>query len=80
MQSVRKSFALSTVSGILKSSPGALRELLLQDHRVTLQLIATLLGKKIKRKQNIQMGKIRNYLTESFHLIKKMSFLIELYC
>lgn len=80
MQSVRKSFALSTVSGILKSSPGALRELLLQDHRVTLQLIATLLGKKIKSKQNIQMEKIRNYLTESFHLIKKMSFLIELYC
>ncbi|XP_023813731.1 meiosis inhibitor protein 1 isoform X4 [Oryzias latipes] len=44
ISSVRKSFALSTVSGILKSSPGALRELLLQDHRVTLQLIATLLG------------------------------------
>ncbi|XP_024128779.1 meiosis inhibitor protein 1 isoform X3 [Oryzias melastigma] len=44
ISSVRKSFALSTVSGILKSSPGALRELLLQDHRVALHLIATLLG------------------------------------
>lgn len=38
--------ALSGVSGVLKVSPGALRELLQQDHRVTLHFIASLLGEK----------------------------------
>ncbi|XP_074511594.1 meiosis inhibitor protein 1 isoform X5 [Sebastes fasciatus] len=42
--SVRKSFALSGISGVLKCSPGALRELLRQDHRVSLHFTASLLG------------------------------------
>ncbi|KAM7372353.1 hypothetical protein PAMP_009527 [Pampus punctatissimus] len=42
--SVRKSFALSGISGLLKCSPGALRELLQQDHRVSLRFTASLLG------------------------------------
>ncbi|XP_039901770.1 meiosis inhibitor protein 1-like isoform X3 [Simochromis diagramma] len=42
--SVRKSSALSSVSGVLKCSPGALRELLQQDHRVCLHFTAKLLG------------------------------------
>ncbi|XP_075879735.1 meiosis inhibitor protein 1 isoform X2 [Nelusetta ayraudi] len=40
---VRKSFALSGISGVLKCSPGAMRELLRQDHRVGLRLTASLL-------------------------------------
>ncbi|XP_047215805.1 meiosis inhibitor protein 1-like [Girardinichthys multiradiatus] len=43
MASVRKCFALSSMSGILRSSAGALRELFRQDHRVTLHFITTLL-------------------------------------
>lgn len=46
LQSVRKCFALSSISGILKSSAGALRELFRQDHRVTLHFITTLLGEE----------------------------------
>lgn len=46
MQVVRKSFALSGISGVLKCSPGAMRELLRQDHRVGLRLTASLLGEK----------------------------------
>ncbi|KAM6905380.1 meiosis inhibitor protein 1 [Xenentodon cancila] len=42
--SVMKSFALSGVSGMLKNSPGTLRELLQQDNRVCLHFIATILG------------------------------------
>ncbi|XP_068193535.1 meiosis inhibitor protein 1 [Antennarius striatus] len=42
--SVRKSFALSGLSGVLKCSPGTLRELLRQDHRVSLHFISSLLG------------------------------------
>ncbi|XP_034749095.1 meiosis inhibitor protein 1 isoform X2 [Etheostoma cragini] len=42
--SVRKSFALSGISGVLKCSPGALRELLRQDTRVSLHFTASLLG------------------------------------
>ncbi|XP_071060008.1 meiosis inhibitor protein 1 [Pseudochaenichthys georgianus] len=42
--SVRKSFALSGISGVLKCSPGALRELLSQDHRVSVRFTASLLG------------------------------------
>ncbi|XP_029998114.1 meiosis inhibitor protein 1 [Sphaeramia orbicularis] len=41
---VRKSFALSAISGVLKCSPGALKELLQQDHRVSLRFISSLLG------------------------------------
>ncbi|KAM9746473.1 meiosis inhibitor protein 1 [Menidia menidia] len=41
--SVRKTFALSNIIGMMKSSPGALRELLRQDHRVMFHFIATLL-------------------------------------
>ncbi|CAG5897470.1 unnamed protein product [Menidia menidia] len=43
IQSVRKTFALSNIIGMIKSSPGALRELLRQDHRVMFHFIATLL-------------------------------------
>ncbi|MEQ2315534.1 hypothetical protein AMECASPLE_023341, partial [Ameca splendens] len=46
MASVRKCFALSSMSGILRSSAGALRELFRQDHRVTLHFITTLLGEE----------------------------------
>lgn len=46
VQSVRKSYALSGITGVLKCSPGALRELLRQDHRVSLRFTASLLGKK----------------------------------
>ncbi|XP_041813621.1 meiosis inhibitor protein 1 [Chelmon rostratus] len=42
--SVRKSYALSGITGVLKCSPGALRELLRQDHRVSLRFTASLLG------------------------------------
>lgn len=43
-QSVRKTFALSAVSGMFKTSPRALRNLLRQDHRVSLRFTASLLG------------------------------------
>ncbi|KAF7220677.1 meiosis inhibitor protein 1-like, partial [Nothobranchius furzeri] len=42
--SARKSFVLSALSGMLKSSAGALKELLRQDRRVTQHFITTLLG------------------------------------
>ncbi|XP_061892385.1 meiosis inhibitor protein 1-like isoform X1 [Entelurus aequoreus] len=42
--SARKSYALSAISGVLKCSPGALRELLQQDHQVSMQFITSLLG------------------------------------
>ncbi|XP_018523234.1 meiosis inhibitor protein 1 isoform X2 [Lates calcarifer] len=42
--SVRKCFALSSISGVLKCFPGALRELLQQDHRVSMRFTASLLG------------------------------------
>ncbi|CAL1588705.1 unnamed protein product [Knipowitschia caucasica] len=42
--SVRKSYALSGVSWVLKCSPGALKELLRQDQRISLRFIASLLG------------------------------------
>ncbi|XP_061701524.1 meiosis inhibitor protein 1 isoform X2 [Syngnathoides biaculeatus] len=44
ISSVRKSYALSAVSGVLKCSPGALRELLQQDSQVWMHFIASLLG------------------------------------
>ncbi|XP_071330454.1 meiosis inhibitor protein 1 isoform X3 [Trachinotus anak] len=44
ISSVKKSFALSGISGVLKCSPGALRELLQQDHRVSMRFTASLLG------------------------------------
>ncbi|XP_077357764.1 meiosis inhibitor protein 1 isoform X2 [Festucalex cinctus] len=44
ISSVRKAYALSAVSGLLKCFPGALRQLLQQDHRVSLHFIHSLLG------------------------------------
>nr|XP_057905882.1 meiosis inhibitor protein 1-like isoform X2 [Doryrhamphus excisus] len=44
VSSVRKAYALSAVSGVLKCSPGALRDLLQQDHQVSMQFITSLLG------------------------------------
>ncbi|XP_076122779.1 meiosis inhibitor protein 1 [Alosa pseudoharengus] len=41
---VRKSVALAGVGGVLKRSPGAIKELLSQDTRVCLHFIASLLG------------------------------------
>ncbi|XP_062386904.1 meiosis inhibitor protein 1-like [Sardina pilchardus] len=41
---VRKSVALAGVGGVLKRSPGAIKELLSQDARVGLHFIASLLG------------------------------------
>ncbi|RVE69171.1 hypothetical protein OJAV_G00075090 [Oryzias javanicus] len=78
ISSVRKSFALSTVSTILKSSPGALRELLLQDHRVALHLIATLLGMLQSVENHITLEKTDQVLVQllsefrndlSFHFV-----------
>ncbi|XP_055366740.1 meiosis inhibitor protein 1 isoform X3 [Betta splendens] len=43
-RSVRKSFALSGISAVLRSSPGALRELLRQDHGASVRFIGSLLG------------------------------------
>nr|XP_019960937.1 PREDICTED: meiosis inhibitor protein 1 [Paralichthys olivaceus] len=42
--SVRKSFALSGITEVLKCSPGAMRDLLQQDHRVLMRFTASLLG------------------------------------
>ncbi|XP_034395342.1 meiosis inhibitor protein 1-like [Cyclopterus lumpus] len=42
--SVRKYFALSSISGVLRGSPGALRELLRQDDRASQQFMTSLLG------------------------------------
>ncbi|XP_031726910.1 meiosis inhibitor protein 1 [Anarrhichthys ocellatus] len=42
--SARKSFALFGISGVLKCSPGALRELFRQDNTVSLRFTASLLG------------------------------------
>ncbi|XP_068434183.1 meiosis inhibitor protein 1 isoform X2 [Clinocottus analis] len=42
--SVRKSFALSSIGGVLRGSPGALRGLLRQDDRASLRFIGSLLG------------------------------------
>ncbi|XP_061556913.1 meiosis inhibitor protein 1 [Phycodurus eques] len=44
ISSVRKSYALSAVSALLKCSPGALRQLLQQDPQVSIHFIASLLG------------------------------------
>ncbi|XP_045889772.1 meiosis inhibitor protein 1 [Micropterus dolomieu] len=41
--SVRKSFALSGISGVLRCSPGALRELLRQDPKISLRFTSSLL-------------------------------------
>lgn len=51
LQSVKKSFALSGVREVLKCSPGALRNLLRQDHRVSLRFTAALLGKYLCSQQ-----------------------------
>ncbi|KAK9535506.1 hypothetical protein VZT92_007882 [Zoarces viviparus] len=42
--SARKSFALFGISGVLKCSPGALREIFRQDNTVSLRFTASLLG------------------------------------
>ncbi|XP_074552126.1 meiosis inhibitor protein 1 [Halichoeres trimaculatus] len=44
ISSVRKSFVLSAISGVLRCYPGGLRALLQQDHRVCLHFTASLLG------------------------------------
>ncbi|KAJ8251866.1 hypothetical protein GJAV_G00226290 [Gymnothorax javanicus] len=44
VSSVRKAGALVSIGGVLKRCPGVIRDLLLQDHRVCLQFITSLLG------------------------------------
>lgn len=55
LQSVKKSFALSGVSEVLKCSPGALRNLLRQDHRVSLRFTASLLSKCLFSKECVMV-------------------------
>ncbi|XP_027898767.1 meiosis inhibitor protein 1 [Xiphophorus couchianus] len=64
MASVRKCFALSSISGILKSSAGALRELFRQDHRVTLHFITTLLGMLQTEKDPVTVEKVDQVLVQ----------------
>lgn len=54
LQSVKKSFALSGVSEVLKCSPGALRNLLRQDPRVSLRFTASLLSKYFFFHKNVE--------------------------
>ncbi|XP_037648034.1 meiosis inhibitor protein 1 isoform X3 [Sebastes umbrosus] len=62
--SVRKSFALSGISGVLKCSPGALRELLRQDHRVSLHFTASLLGMLHTMKDPATLEKVDQVLVQ----------------
>ena len=55
VQSVRKSFALSGITEVLKCSPGAMRELLQQDHRVLMRFTASLMGEhQLENKRCLQ--------------------------
>ncbi|XP_041830277.1 meiosis inhibitor protein 1 isoform X2 [Melanotaenia boesemani] len=76
--SVRKSFALSNIIGVMKSSPGTLRELLRQDHRVALHFIATLLVMLQTMEDPVTLEKVDQVLVQlllelqnelSFHLV-----------
>ncbi|KAM6966575.1 meiosis inhibitor protein 1 [Tautogolabrus adspersus] len=62
--SVRKSFVLSGISGLLRCSPGALRELLQQDHRVGLHLTASLLGMLHSMEDPATLGKVDQVLVQ----------------
>ncbi|XP_042076156.1 uncharacterized protein LOC102308223, partial [Haplochromis burtoni] len=62
--SVRKSSALSSVSGVLKCSPGALRELLQQDHRVCLHFTAKLLGMLQTAEDPVTLEKVDQVLVQ----------------
>ncbi|XP_028268004.1 meiosis inhibitor protein 1 [Parambassis ranga] len=62
--SVRKSFALSGISAMLKSSPGALRELLRQDHRVSLHFTALLLGMLQTEENSVTLEKVDQVLVQ----------------
>ncbi|XP_015248897.1 PREDICTED: meiosis inhibitor protein 1 [Cyprinodon variegatus] len=64
MPSVRKCFALSSMSGILKSSAGALMELFRQDHRVTLHFITTLLGMLQSEEDPVTVEKVDQVLVQ----------------
>ncbi|KAM4716413.1 meiosis inhibitor protein 1 [Anableps anableps] len=64
LASVRKCFALSRISGILKSSAGALRELFRQDHRVTLHFITTLLGMLQTEEDPVTVEKVDQVLVQ----------------
>nr|XP_020513548.1 meiosis inhibitor protein 1 [Labrus bergylta] len=62
--SVRKSFVLSGVSGLLRSSPGALRELLQQDLRVCLHFTSSLLGMLHSVEEPATLGKVDQVLVQ----------------
>uniref|UniRef100_A0A3Q3EBF3 Meiotic double-stranded break formation protein 1 n=1 Tax=Labrus bergylta TaxID=56723 RepID=A0A3Q3EBF3_9LABR len=64
LQSVRKSFVLSGVSGLLRSSPGALRELLQQDLRVCLHFTSSLLGMLHSVEEPATLGKVDQVLVQ----------------
>uniref|UniRef100_A0A3B3XLD6 Meiosis inhibitor protein 1 n=1 Tax=Poecilia mexicana TaxID=48701 RepID=A0A3B3XLD6_9TELE len=64
MPSVRKCFALSSISGFLKSSAEALRELFRQDHRVTLHFITTLLGMLQTQEDPVTVEKVDQVLVQ----------------
>ncbi|XP_035470840.1 meiosis inhibitor protein 1-like isoform X3 [Scophthalmus maximus] len=62
--SVRKSYALSGVSGVLKCSPGAMRELLQQDHRVSMCFTASLLGMLHTAEDTVTLEKVHQVLVQ----------------
>ncbi|XP_034568001.1 meiosis inhibitor protein 1-like isoform X2 [Notolabrus celidotus] len=62
--SVRKSFVLSSISGVLRCSPGVLRGLLQQDHRVCLHFTASLLGMLRSKEDPTTLGKVEQVLVQ----------------
>ncbi|CAJ1075805.1 meiosis inhibitor protein 1-like isoform X1 [Xyrichtys novacula] len=64
ISSVRKSFVLSGTSSVLKCSPGVLRELLQQDHRVCLRFTASLLGMLHSEEDPTTLGKVEQVLVQ----------------
>ncbi|XP_029364949.1 meiosis inhibitor protein 1 [Echeneis naucrates] len=62
--SVRKSFALSGISEVLRSSPGALRVLLQQDHRVSMRFTASLMGMLHSMEDPTSLEKVHQVLVQ----------------
>ncbi|XP_068574767.1 meiosis inhibitor protein 1 isoform X2 [Cebidichthys violaceus] len=61
---VRKSFALFGISGVLKCSPGALRELFRQDNTVSLRFTASLLGMLHTAEDHATLEKVDQVLVQ----------------
>ncbi|KAM9391746.1 meiosis inhibitor protein 1 [Pholidichthys leucotaenia] len=64
VSSVRKSFALSSLSGVLTSSPGTLRRLLQQDHRVSAHFTVTLLRMLQTTEDPVTLEKVDQVLVQ----------------